>query len=175
MRSLPLAKLCPLWLAVYLCLAPAAFPQTGSHPKAESPKAEEHPNFSGTWVMNPEKSNWGEVGAPDIMRYAIRHTGANLVLVSTQDSVTKRLEMTTDGLERMTEEDADSEIWARVYWDGKTLVWEGRRKAKPAHQVDPINWTSHWSLSDDGKVLTIQREIKVVQGTLDQTIVMDKK
>lgn len=172
MRSAPLAQLCLLVLAA--CLSAAGILEAQKPPK-ETPKPEEHPNFSGTWVMNPEKSNWGEVGAPDVMRYAIRHTGANLILVSTQDSVTKRLEMTTDGLERITEEDADSEILARVYWDGKTLVWEGRRKAKPAHQVDSITWTSRWSLSDDVKVITIKREIKVVQGTLQQTIVMDKK
>lgn len=162
-------------LALCLGLAAAAFAQAKGHPQAETATAESHPNFTGTWVMNPEKSDWGGVEAPGSMRYVIRHTGGNLVLLSTQDSVTKRMEMSTDGQERMTEEDADSEIWARVYWDGKTLVWEGRRKAKPAHQVEPAHWTSRWSLSEDGKVLTVKREITVVQGTLEQSIQLDKK
>ena len=145
-----------------------------SQPK-ESPKPENRPNFTGTWVMNAAKSDWGGVEAPDIMRYVIRHNGGNLVLVSTQDSTSKRMEMSTDGQERMTEEDADSEIWARLYWDGKTLVWEGRRKAKPAHQVEPVRWTSRWSLSEDGKTLLVKRQIIVTQGTVEQSIVLEKK
>lgn len=164
-------RLRALWgLAIGLGLATAAVPQAAGPAKAES-----HPNFSGTWVMNAEKSDWGGVEQPDSMHYVIRHTGATLVLTSTQDAVTKRLQMTTDGQERMTEEDPDSEIWARVYWEGKTLVWQGRRKAKPARQVDPINWTSRWSLSEDGKVLTVKRQITMAQGTLEQTILLDKK
>lgn len=163
-----------VWLLICLSLAVAGVLLAQKQPK-ETPKPEEHPNFSGTWVMNPEKSNWGDLEAPSVMRYAIRHTGASLILVSTQDSLTKRLEMTTDGLERVTEEDADSEIWARVYWDGKTLVWQGRRKAKPAHQADAVNWTSRWSLSEDGKVLSVKRQITMAQDTLQQSITFDKK
>lgn len=164
-----------MWLlTAWLGLAAAGFSQAPKQSK-EAPKAESHPNFSGTWVMNAEKSDWGQVAAPDNMKYVVRHNGASLVLLSTQDSVTKRLDMTTDGLERMTEEDADSEIWARVYWQGNVLVWEGRRKAKPARQVDPISWVSRWSLSEDGKVLTVKRQITVVQGTLEQTVVLEKK
>jgi len=165
-----LARTCAVLFAAGLWLAPAAYPQTTSQPKAES-----HPNFSGTWVMNPQKSDFGDVSAPDSLRYVIRHTGANLVLTSTQDGVTTRLEMTTDGQERVTQSEEDSEIWARVYWEEKTLVWQGRRKAKPAHQVDPVSWTSRWSLSEDGKVLTVKRQITVVQGTLEQRITFDKK
>lgn len=162
-------------LAACLWLAPVAVSQAPSQPKNNAPKEESRPNFSGTWVMNPEKSDWAEMKPPDTMRYVIRHTGGSLTLISTQDSVTKRLEITTDGQERMTEEDAESEILARVYWDGKTLVWQGRRRAKPAHQIDPLSWTSHWSLSEDGKTLTVKRQITVVQGTLDQTIEFDRK
>ena len=157
-------------LAASLWLAPAALPQ-----KSAPPKADAHPNLSGTWIMTPEKSDWGEMKPPDSLRYVIRHTGGNLALVSTQDGVTKRLDFTTDGQERISEEDAESEIWARVYWDGRTLVWEGRRKAKPAHQIDPLSWTSHWSLSEDGKTLAVKRQITLADGTLNQTIQIDKK
>ena len=162
-------------LAAGLWLAPAAVSQAPSHSKSGAPKEESRPNFSGTWIMNAEKSDWGQMKPPDLMRYVIRHTGGNMVLVSTQDSATDRLEVTTDGQERVTQTDAESEILARVYWEGRILVWQGRRRAKPAHQVDPLTWTSHWSLSDDGKTLTIKRQITVVQGTLDQTLQFDKK
>ncbi len=174
MRSRHSAEIC-LVLGLCLGLAPAATAQSASPSKPATAPADSHPNFSGTWVMNAEKSDWGGVDVPDSMRYVIHHSGASLVLISTQDAVTKRLARTTDGQERMTEEDEDSEIWTRVYWEGKTLVWEGRRKAKPARQIDPVSWTSRWSLSDDGKVLTVQRQITVVQGTLKQTLVFDKK
>jgi hypothetical protein len=156
------------------CLALAAEAPAQSQPK-ESPQAESRPNFTGTWVMDAAKSDWGGVEAPGLMRYVIRHRGGTLMLLSTQDSVTKRLEMMTDGQERMTEEDADSEIWARVFWEGKTLVWEGRRKAKPAHEVEPVHWSSRWSLSEDGKTLTVKREIVMTEGTLEQSIQFDKK
>ena len=162
-------------LAACLWLMPAAVSQAPSHANSGAPKEESRPNFSGTWVMNPQKSEWGEMQPPDLMRYVIKHTGGSLVLVSTQDSVTDRLDVTTDGQERVTQTDAESEILARVYWDGKTLVWQGRRRAKPSHQIDPLSWTSHWTLSDDGKTLTIKRQITVVQGTLNQNIQFDKK
>lgn len=161
-------------LTAGLWLAPATS-QAQGHPKEQAPKEESRPNFSGTWVMNPQKSDWGQMAPPDSMRYVIRHTGGNLVLLSTQNGVDNRLDVTTDGQERVTQTDAESEILARVYWDGKTLLWQGRRKAKPAHQIDPLSWTSHWSLSDDGRTLTVKRQIVVVQGTFDQTIQFDKK
>ena len=167
-------RICALLLAGCLGLAPAAFPQAKGN-TTPAPKTESHPDFSGTWVMDLTKSDFGGVDPPSLLRYVVRHRGANLVLFSTQDSVTKRLDIITDGQERVTEEDADSEIWARVYWDGQTLVWEGRRKAKPAHQVEPVNWTSRWSLSDDGKVLNVKRQINMAEGTLEQSIQLEKK
>ncbi len=157
------------------CVTLAAGVLAAQGPPKESPKPESRPNFTGTWVMNAGKSDWGGLETPDILRYVIRHNGGNLVLVSTQDSTSKRMEMSTDGQERLTEEDAESEIWARLYWDGKTLVWEGRRKAKPAHQVQPVRWTSRWSLSEDGKRLLVKRQITFAQGTVAQSLVLDKK
>ncbi len=132
-------------------------------------------NFSGVWVLNKEKSDFGPLPAPDSATYSIRHDGANLSLDSDQDGSKKHLEFITDGQEHVTESDPESEIVTRVYWSGRQLVFDARRRPKPAHETTTVSWTSKWSLSENGKVFTIERQITTPQGPIAQMAVFDKR
>jgi hypothetical protein len=133
------------------------------------------PNFSGTWVMNPDKTDFGPLPKPDKAKYVIRHSGPNIGLDYTQDADSKHIDVVTDGEERVTESDDESELWTRVSWSGPVLVWEARRRAKPAHEVRPVSWVSRWTLSEDGKTLTINRRITAGDQSLNEIMVLDKQ
>lgn len=137
--------------------------------------AQKQPNFSGRWNLNLEKSELGPMPKPDSGQYVIRHAGANLTLDYTQDGKTTHAEITTDGEERVTDSNPDTEIWTRVYWAGPVLVFESRQKARPAHESQGIKWTSRWSLSDDGKTLALQKHFTTPDGEFDQKLLFDKQ
>ncbi len=142
---------------------------------ASAGQADEHPNLSGEWKLDLTKSDFGPALPPDSAAYSIRHSGASLVLDYTQDGKTTHAEVTSDGEERVTESNRDSEIWTRAYWAGPVLVFESRDKARPAHEGRGIKWTSRWSLSDDGKTLAIQKHFVMPQGEFDQKLIFEKQ
>jgi len=138
-------------------------------------QAKADPNFSGYWKLNVDQSNFGGAPPPDSAGYVIRHIGAKLAFDYLQESHSSRVEVTTDGQERMTDSNSEAEIWTRAFWDGPTLVFEARQKARPAHPASGIRWTSRWKLSPDGQVFTIERQITAPQGQLKQTLVYNRE
>jgi hypothetical protein len=134
------------------------------------------PNFSGYWKLDAEKSDFGGAPVPGSARYVIRHIGAKLTFDYTQESKTSRVEITTDGQERMTDSNADTELWTRAFWEGPVLVFEARQRPRPAHDAPAIKWTSRWKLSPDSQTLTIERQITGPQGEqLNQLLVFDRE
>jgi hypothetical protein len=133
------------------------------------------PNFSGYWKLDAEKSDFGGAPVPESAGYVIRHIGAKLAFDYTHESKTSRVEITTDGQERMTDSNDDAELWTRAFWEGPVLVFEARQKARPGHPASGIKWTSRWKLSPDGQTLTIEREITAPQGQLNQLLVFKRE
>ena len=133
------------------------------------------PNFSGYWRLNSEKSDFGGAPAPESAEYVIRHLGGKLTFDYTQDSHTTRVDVTTDGQERMTDSNADAEIWARAFWDGPVLVFEARQRPRPAHEVPAVKWTSRWKLSADAQTMTIERQITGPQAQLTQVLAFNRE
>jgi hypothetical protein len=134
------------------------------------------PNFSGYWKLDAEKSDFGGASVPESAGYVIRHIGAKLAFDYTHGSKTTRVEITTDGQERMTDSNDDAELWTRAFWEGPVLVFEARQRPRPAHDVPAIKWTSHWKLSPDGQTFTIERQITAPQGQqLNQLLVFNRE
>lgn len=133
------------------------------------------PNFSGKWKMNIEKSQFGGMPRPDSAEYTIRHDGASLSFNFTQDGKTSHLDFVTDGQERVTESTPDAEVLTRVFWAGPVLTFESRSKARPAHAVEPLRWTSRWQLADDGKSFSMSRHFVTPDGELDQSLIFDRQ
>ncbi len=137
--------------------------------------ADDRPNFSGIWKLNVEKSDFGPLPKPDSAGYVLHHAGANLVIDLTQDDKKAHIEIVTDGIERMTESDTEHETWTRAFWTGPVLVLESRVKARPAHESPNIRWTSRWSLSDDRKMLAVQKHFWTPDGEFDQKLIYERK
>lgn len=149
-------------LAVCLALATASWGQ-------------DRPNFSGTWKLDTENSDFGAMSKPDSGTYVLHHGGANLVIDLSQDGKKAHVEIITDGEERVTDSNPDTETWTRAYWAGPVLVFESRQKARPAHESSGIRWTSRWSLSDDRKRLAIQKHFTTPDGEFDQKLIYDRQ
>jgi len=133
------------------------------------------PNFSGIWNLDPDKSSFGPVTPPMAAQYVIRHIGAKLEFDYIQDGRRTRTELTADGEERVTDSNEDGDTLTRSYWNGRTLVNESRVKPRGLKQTPSVRWTSRWSLSGDGKELTIQRHIDSGEQGIDQKVVFIKQ
>src|SRR5579862_9886551 len=101
------------------------------------------PDFSGDWKMNPSRSSFAPLPAPDSMARKITHHDPQLKIVTTQtgqghDSVTE-LSYTTDGKE-CKNTIRGQEVTGTARWDGDKLVIASKRQS----QGMEINQTETW-------------------------------
>lgn len=115
---------------------------------------------------------------PESIVHVIEHKGPNVKVTTTQKSaqgeLTNERTLTTDGKEntyKLKTMAGESDVKATSQWDGKKLA----TALKFDLQGAPINIADSWELSDDGKVLTIVREIKSPQGDFTQRTVYNKQ
>jgi len=133
------------------------------------------PNFTGEWKMNPAKSDFGAIPAPEVLTRSIRHDEPSLEIKTYQKGargdVTKELKYTTDG-KPATNKVQGSEAKGTARWEGATLVIESWRE----FQGMELKTREVWALSSDGKTLTIRNHITVPQqGEFDSTLVLEKQ
>jgi hypothetical protein len=135
--------------------------------------AQEKPNFSGTWRMNPSRSDFGRGPAPTFRLDRITHNEPILKDTITQRNpqgeVTYDMTYSTDGKE-CTNHPNGSEFKARVHWEGNELVIESQGVLK-----GPVTLKDRYALSADGKTLTIWRHAAALLGSTDQKIVFEKE
>jgi hypothetical protein len=132
------------------------------------------PNFAGEWKLNLSKSDFGEMPAPGSRVDKITHEGVNLAVVSKQSreqgDFTSESKYTTDGKE-CTNEMFGNPFKSTLKWDGETLVIN----TKGAFQDNEFIVVSKWTLSTDGKVLTINQHFSSSMGEGDSKLVLDKQ
>lgn len=128
------------------------------------------PNFSGDWKLNLAKSDYGPVPQPELMTRSIKQEGPVLQISThqkgAQGEATTELKYTTDGKEV---ENKGSKGTAK--WDGDKLVVDSIRDMQGAE----LKFHEVWSLSADGKIMTIINHITAPQGEFDLTLVFDKQ
>ena len=128
------------------------------------------PNFSGTWKLNKSKSNYGPVAAPERMERKIVHDDPSLRMtimqVSQEGEQTLDLAYKTDGSDSVNKI-RDVEITSVAKWDGQVLIVSSRR--------GDFMQSERWTLSEDGKVLTLVNRINSPQGNFEVTVVMDRQ
>jgi len=136
----------------------------------------EHPNFTGTWVMDAAKSEQSPL-TPDVMTYVVQQKGDQIVA--------DRHVKTANG-----ESDAhlvfaiDGKPWKNEWTQGamnvvgrSTLSWEGSTLIiKTAITADgqAIDQVDRWTLGPDGKSVVVQRSIEAGGQTLSAKVVMTK-
>ena len=115
-------------------------------------------NFAGSWMLNSAKSQYGSFPAPDVMMRTIQQSGETLKMTTyqkgAQGEVTTDLTYTTDG-----QPSKNGENTGTASWQGDALVIESGRDVQGAH----LSQREVWTLSADGKTLTIVTKVTLPQ------------
>ena len=123
-------------------------------------------DFSGTWNLDTSKSDFGPLPSPDSMTETIVHKDPSLKVSLTQTGglgdITMDLSYTTDGAECVNHV-RQSEIRSILRWDGDDLVVDIKGKYGETDYKSKDRWT----LSSDGKTLTITRHVSSPMGEAD--------
>jgi hypothetical protein len=132
------------------------------------------PNFTGTWKINIDKSDFGQIPAPEKMERTISHEDPSLkfktVQSGPQGEVTTEMAYTTDG-KPSTNKTPRGEVTGTARWEGDTLAIDTQRE----FQGMEIKLAERWNLSEDGKVLTIHNKVTTSQGEFEIKVVLDKQ
>jgi hypothetical protein len=132
------------------------------------------PNFSGTWKLNTETSDFGPMPKPEKGTMTIDHSEPNVQFSNDAtgprgQQVTK-FKYVTDGSE-VSNTNGPVEMKSKAKWDGDALVVETTGNL----QGNDLTLSDKWSLSGDGKTFKMNRHIKVPQGEFDQVYVYEKQ
>ncbi len=132
------------------------------------------PNFSGNWKINAAKTEVGPLPAPEKYEQKIDHNDPSIKYTINQASqmgeFTSGHTCTTDGTECVNKV-RGNEIKSKVTWEGEKLKFD----SKMNYQGAEVSFLDKWTLSADGKVLTIERHIASPQGEIDVKYVLDKQ
>ena len=132
------------------------------------------PNFSGTWELQVDKSDFGPLPAPQAQTTIVDHKEPNLKVTITaktqQGERTSVRNLTTDGQENTNTVGATT-IRSKTRWVEKELVTEATFEA----QAGKIQTKDRWQLSDEGKTFTIDRTLSSEMGEATQKWVYSKK
>lgn len=138
--------------------------------------ADQKPNFTGEWKLNLDKSDFGPLQPPDRRTDQIEHREPSFRLTSTQargerESIAQ-WDCRTDGT-RCTASirGADLKLATKVTWDGAVLVFD----SQGTYAAGEVRMSDRWSLSPDGKTLTIARRLSSDAGEAHQTVLMQKQ
>ena len=132
------------------------------------------PNLTGDWKLNLQKSQYGPIPAPIEVTRKIKLEGINLAMSTvqktTQRDSTSELKYTTDGklcVNPVTNGDAKG----TAHWDGDALIIESSQQNGPQE----LKSREVWTLSADGKTLTIQTHLTLPQGGVNVKQVFDRQ
>jgi hypothetical protein len=139
--------------------------------------AQDKPNFTGTWLLAIEKSDFSHFPVPDAQTNVIEHKGPNIKLTQTIRSASVpggeaswERHYTTDGKEsvnRLGPRDAKS-----------TSKWAGN-KLIIVTKLETPDGTSEieesWELTDGGKQMVVSRDFKEPDGGGVQRLLFKKQ
>lgn len=144
--------------------------------------AQDHPNFAGTWKLNSSKSTVGDYG-PSVRTDVIAQDGSKF-----SDKVTSTTQMgesdytlpfTADGNKVTVAPNAPEASMGMLTLEDITAVWNGptvvvTTDSSYQGQME-IATKAVYSLSQDGKTLTITNHVSMSMGDFDTTLVFDKQ
>ena len=133
------------------------------------------PNLTGDWKLNIAKSQYGAMPAPVAVTRKIKQAGVDFSMSTFQKTAqregTSELHYTTDGKECVNKV-ANGESKGTAFWAGDNLVIESSQQIQGAD----LKSREIWSLSADGKTLTITTHLTLPQqGELDVKQVFEKQ
>lgn len=136
--------------------------------------AADHPDFTGSWKVNVAKSDLGQMPPPDKYEMKVDHKDPDLktetLMVGQMGEWKMEAVYKTDGTET-TNKMGPNESKSTAKWDGKAL----NIVTKASFDGNSMQILGKWSLSDDGKLLTMEQTIRGDQGDFTMKWVMDKQ
>lgn len=134
-----------------------------------------HPNYSGRWKMNRDKSDFGKFKAPDMIIRVVdeREPTMNIHTIQTTNGKTSTSDVSyfVDGRES-TNTLSGREATSKSFWDGPTL---SIRTETTNSKGEPTQIVDRWDLSGDGQTLTITSHIETPNGEVDLKLVCDRE
>lgn len=140
-----------------------------------------HPNFAGVWILDASRNAvQGQLGAPTSATYTITQHGDTIVgdrVAETTETGTIKSHVVwgLDGKawkNKIPVGDTETEISSVLSWNQATLVI----RTSLTVQETPVDQVDEWSLSADGKTLTMQRSVAAMgQDIGSSTLVFVKK
>ncbi|HME10204.1 MAG TPA: hypothetical protein VKG25_24335 [Bryobacteraceae bacterium] len=129
------------------------------------------PDFSGSWTLDAQKSNFGPLPVPSKYERVITQNGPAVHVTTHQ--ATGSSEQAIDTNFRTDGEFIENRYKtgvARVSgrWDADRLEVETRREL----QGKPLTSVEIWSLSTDRRTLTVKNHIETPNGPLDLVLVL---
>jgi len=133
------------------------------------------PNLTGEWRLNLAKSQYGLLPAPIEVTRKINFDGRSLSMSThqktSQREATSELKYTTDG-KPCINKTATGESTGTARWEGGTLIIES---SQPNGAME-IKSREAWTLSSDGRTLTILTHLTIPQqGEIDVKQVFEKQ
>ncbi|MBI3695116.1 MAG: sulfatase-like hydrolase/transferase [Acidobacteria bacterium] len=149
------------WCVLFLALAWALF-------------AQGKPNFSGTWELVLDRSDFGRIPPPKKSTDVITHREPKIkwktTLLLPQGQFSEEFNYTTDGAEN-TNVSQGTTMRSHSRWDQGMLITEFDLYAKGP----PTHFTERWRLADGGKTLINERVLVTKRGDVIQRLVYAKK
>ena len=139
-------------------------------------------DFSGSWVLNESKSTLGEGPAMSATSMTVNQQegliSIDLVRPSFDGGTMNISEKyTLDGKESVNKGMMDSSVKTITTWseNKKELTFAKAIVFDMNGETMEIKITDVWSISDDGKTLTVKSAMKSEMGDMNQVLVYDKK
>lgn len=141
---------------------------------APAAPAQEHPDLSGTWVLDTGRSDFGPMPAPASRTDLIEHREPALVIhrtVMTQNGEVKA--SFTYAVDGQPHENASGgqTVTSVLSWEGKTLLMHSTVSTPQGE----LTLDDRYDLSEDGTTLTIGRTLSVQGQSLSQTMVFTRQ
>lgn len=136
--------------------------------------AADHPNFTGTWKMDSEHSDFGQIPMPAAFARKVEHEDPKVHVVTTfttpnGEAVTD-VRYTTDGKENLNTV-RGSEWTSTMTWDGASLELVSKRKLNGTE----LSTKERWTLTNNGKVLTVVNNTTMPDKQITFTVVLNKE
>lgn len=144
--------------------------------------AQDHPNFSGTWKLNAAKSNPGDYG-PSAQTDEITQDGSKFtVKVSSSGQMgdsNYALAFNADGTKATIASDSPQAAMGMLTLEDITASWDGANldlltDSNFQGQME-IGTKAVYTLSADGKSMTVASHSTTSMGDIDTTLVFDKQ
>lgn len=140
--------------------------------------AADKPDFTGTWKLDASKSDFGQMPAPEKMERVIDHKDPAIKIKTTQSTPngerTMDTEYTLDGKEQKQETPRGTVMYTPK-WEGNVVVIDSKRTMNVQGQQVEITGVERWSLSEDGKTMTVDSKMVAPMGEMTMKAVFAKQ